>query len=523
MKRYWIALVLFVGAVLALNYWCLPAHDELGYTFQGEGTPINGVAHHIQNLKDIIDIQIADYQHGPNGRVFLHSVVCLFSGWELYTLFDFVNTGVWFLLVWLVLCAGGVTIDSVRTYVIGAAVCFLFLWYAGTCCYNAAFAINYLWSACLTIGFVNLWRKCDGWWLVPIGFLYGWWQEVFSMPMIAALGSCGLVAWIRNRRFPWSVARCFSLAAMVLGGIGCCGSHLISGRAAKSGGEGLAQLAVGLAKAYLSLMLGIWPIVLILAVLMVVWLSRRRLLALYDSAPEWWMYFLFGGGVYLLLGREGLRMGYPMFLAGTILLLQNRSLLARVRWRCGWLVACVAIWMVGGVLVQYRIGEALAEMERVYAADPQGVTYRRATALGLWRATASPHLFNRWHLALFKHKYRHDRIPAVLSPHLYETLYRNPEKFFATAKPLGNGLYADPVERRYLVQQGDAPLAADERELVQAWLTAAAKPSGWRRYLPGRVWMMFPASDFYLSLPQPSFSLTAKDGNRYTIHMLKMD
>lgn len=517
MKRYWFVLVLLVGAVFALNYWCLPAHDELGYTFQGECTPIAGAAHHVRNLMDIIRIQIADYQHGPNGRIFLHSIVCLFSGWELYTLFDIVNTAMWFLLVWLVLREGGVKVDSIRTFVIGASVCFLFLWYAETCCYNAAFAVNYLWTACITVGFVNLWRRRDGWWMVPVCFLYGWWMEVFSMPMIAALGCCGLIVWVRTRRFPWSVARCCSMAAMIVGGLGCCGSHLVSGRAAESGGHGLAQLLVEMAKSYFSLILGIWPAVLVIAVLAVLWLSRHRMLAFYDEAPEWGMYFLFGFGVYLLLGKEGMRMGYPMFLAGTILLIRNRFLFSRLHRLGGVLVVGVAVWMVVGAVIQYRIGEALAEMERVYAADPQGITYRRAVAQGPWRATVSPHLFNRWHRALFKHKFYHTCESAVLSPHLYETLYQNPPAFFAAAKPIGANLYVDPVEKRYVVQKGDTPLSPDDELLVQKQLDSAGKPSGWRKYLPGRFRMTFPASDFYFALPQPRFVLTAKNGEVYTI------
>ena len=518
-KRYWFVLVLFVGAVLAINYWCLPAHDELGYTFQGECTPIAGEAHHVQNLMDVVRIQIADYQHGPNGRVFLHGLVCLFSGWELYTLFDFINTGMWFLFVWLLLREGGVKVRSIRTYVIGTSVCFLFLWHVKVCCYNAAFAVNYLWSACITVGFLNLWRRCGGWWMVPVCFLYGWWMEVFSMPMIAALGCCALIGWVRTKRFPWTVARCVSMAAMILGGLGCCGSHFVSGRAAETGGQGLPQLIVGIGKAYFNLAFGIWPAVLIIAVLLIMWRSWRCILALYDDAPEWWMYFLFGFGVYFLLGKEGMRLGCPMFMAGTILLIRNRFLFVRLRRLDGALVWGIAFWMVVGAVIQYRIGDALAEMERVYAADPQGITYRRAIAQGPWGSTVSPHMFNRWHRALYKHKYRHACEPAVLSPHLYQTLYQNPSAFFAAAEPIGDGIYRDPVERGYVVQRGDAPLSASEQMRVRAWLGSVGKPSGWRKCLPGRLGIMFPASDFYVALPQSRFVFTAKDGNVYTLYV----
>lgn len=517
MKRYWFAFFVLIGVVFALNYWCLPAHDELAYTFQGECTPIEGAAHHVQNLMDIFHIQIADYQKGPNGRIFLHSIVCLFSGWELYALFDFVNTGMWFLLVGLVLREGGVKVNSIRTYVIGATVCFLFLWYSETCCCNSAFAINYLWSACLTIGFINLWRERDVWWMMPISFLYGWWMEVFSMPMIAALGACGLVSWLRTRKFPWTVSRCCSMMAMVLGGFGCCGSHFISGRAAESVGHGLPQLVLEMVKSYSGLVLGIWPGALILAVLAIIWLSRRRILSTYDLAPEWWMYFLFGLGVYFLLGKEGLRMGYPMLMAGTILLFRNRNLFVPFcRWT-GPLVLCVTIWMTVGALIQYRIGGALAEMECIYAADSQGITYRRAVAPGLWRATVSPHLFNRWHLALFKHKFSHACEPAVLSPYLYATLYCDPGKFFSAAKQIGVNLYANPTERTYVIQKGEVPLPVSERERIADWF-ADARPSGWLKCLPGRMNTMFPAPDFYVAVPCPQFAFTAKDGKRYVIH-----
>ena len=517
--RYHLILALIVAGVFALNYWCVPAHDELAYAFQGECTPILGEAHHVGCMKDIVDIQLADYRHGPNGRIFLHSVVCCFSGWELYTLFDVVNTMMWFLLVWLVLHEGGVKVDSARKFVLGAVLCFCFIWNAETCSQNAAFAVNYLWSAVLTILFVRLWRRKASWWTVPLSFVYGWWMEVFSMPMIAALGSCFLVETFRRHRFPWTCCRFANLVALGVGGLGCCGSHLVSGRAEGTSGLGLVGYAVAVIKAQLGLVLSFWPIALLVLLVFVLWRRRKTLVALYDESPEWWMYLFYSLGVCVVLGQEGIRMACPLSVCGVILLLQNRAHLSRFRRALMPLATLTLAVLCVCVYMQREIGEAVLNMEHVYAQDSQGVTYRPAFSTGPLKNSIGLTILTRWHRGLFRHKFKKDVELTVLSPYLYHTLYLEPARFFKEAKQVGDNLFVSSQERRYVVQRGGASLTDVEQDQVERYLNVGDTRAGWQRFLPGRLAAMFMSSDYYVGGAGDVLRFRAKDGHVYTVHI----
>jgi len=521
MKRigFWIWLLVAFAALFALNWWCIPAHDELAYTFQGECTPIEGTAHHIASLGDIVRSEMAEYSHGPSGRVFLHAFVQLFAGWELYHFFDFCNTLVWFVLVGLMLTEAKIRL-SLRTYALGAALVFWFYFLCETHFYNMAFAVNYLWMSCVTILFVRAWRKYEAWWMLPIAFFYGWGQEVFSLAVLAAFGFCGFVELCSARKYPWGVKRSLAYSALFLGVCGCCGSHFLSGRAAEAESGGLGALVGKIAQAHFSLAVAFWPVVLLGLIAGILWFRRRDLRALFAASPEWWAIFLFGYLEYFALGKDGLRIASPMLLSGIILLILNRA--PYVRWMQRLAVpgmVAAAVWMVVAAVLQYRIGRNLQLALEMYQKDLQGITCRQASNVGIWALSTSPHLFNRWHRALFRHQFKKEVPPAFLSPRLYETLYLDPPSFFREAEEVLPGGYMLPGESKYIVLKSDESVSPACFEECQKVLAQRARPTDWRRFLPGRLRVWFPASDLYVGMPSNPFTLAARDGKTYVIVM----
>jgi len=515
--KYCLWLFVFAGTLFALNWWCIPAHDELAYTFQGECTPIEDAAHHIASLGDIVRSEMAEYSHGPSGRVFLHGFVQLFAGWELYHFFDFCNTLVWFVLVGLVLTEAKIKL-SLKTYVLGASVLFWFYFLCETCTYNMAFAVNYLWMSCVTILFVRAWRKYEAWWMLPIAFFYGWGQEVFSLAVLGGFGFCGFVRLCRERKYPWGLKRTLIYAALFLGVCGCCGSHFLSGRAAEAESGGLVVLVGRIVKAHFSLAVAVWPVVLLGLIAYLLWLNRCKLRELVAAAPEWWAIFLFGYWEYFALGADGLRIACPMLLSGVILLFDNRATFSKLAQRLA--IPCVvvtAIWLGVAALLQYRIGHNLQVALDIYQKDPLGITYRVPSNVGIWALCTSPHLFNRWHRALFRHQFKKDVPPAFLSPRLYETLYRDSSSFFREAEEVMPGGFVLPGESTYVVLKGDTPVSSARFAECQKVIARRSRPAGWRRFLPGRLRVWFPAEDLYTGLPSNPFAVKANDGKIYFV------
>lgn len=207
----WAALALMVACVLALNLFNLPAHDGLAYAFfKGE---------RIASLGDVVRQQVAAY-HDSNGRVFVHGVVACFAGFRLYLLFDLVNTAVWFLLVWLLLREGRVR-RGAWGFLLGGAVVWWFFWYAQSCAINAAFAVNYLWVATATLAAMMAWRRAR-WWMLPLFFLYGWSQETYVLPMLAALAGGVCIRSLAGRRLAVTAPQAVAWALMAVGAAFLC-------------------------------------------------------------------------------------------------------------------------------------------------------------------------------------------------------------------------------------------------------------------------------------------------------------
>lgn len=197
----WTILGLMAVCVFVMNVWCVPSQDELAYAFTGMAKPIIEPVKRISSFSDVVTQQLRDYTtSGGNGRVLLHGLVAMFAGFRLYTLFDALNTVMWFLLVWLVLREGRSSERGGRIFVMGATVCWWTLWYAETCSTNAAYAVNYLWTAVATVAMMALWRHPRGW-LVPLALMVRLVKaqaDVVLYPTVVVLGVA--LVWIVWRR-----------------------------------------------------------------------------------------------------------------------------------------------------------------------------------------------------------------------------------------------------------------------------------------------------------------------------------
>ncbi len=253
--------------IFLLNYYSIPGHDEMSYAFWGQHTPMTGEVNRVSSLMDVVRQQYGDYiTSGGNGRVLTHGIVALFAGFKLYTLFDVINTIVWFLFVWLVLREGRVQVKDDTSYLIGGAVVWWFLWFGETCSLNAAFALNYLWIACATVVVMRVWRELKSWWLVPVFFIYGWTSEVFVLPMIATWIAYSLIKSLVEKRI---IVTAKQVCAWVLMCVGA--GFLCLGPAAqvRAGGTLAGDIITLAIKANLGLVLLGSPFVLLLGILFI--------------------------------------------------------------------------------------------------------------------------------------------------------------------------------------------------------------------------------------------------------------
>lgn len=508
--RCWAALALMALCVLALNLFCLPAHDGLGYAFHDGAR--------IESLGDVVRQQLEDYRT-TNCRVFVHGVVACFAGFRLYALFDVCNTAVWFLFVWLVLREGRVRRDG-WGLLLGGAVVWWFFWYAQSCCVNAAFAVNYLWVATATLVAMAAWRRAR-WWMLPLFFLYGWSQEVYVLPAIAALAGGVFLRSLAGRRFAADAPQVAAWVAMVAGACFLCLGPAAQSRAGETLGLGAAGLLAEFARTAVSVVLLVWPVVLAAGLLWVAWRNRRALGALVLRAPEWWCYLGASCVLFCLICFNGMeRLLGPCLLAALVLLLRERTVFswvgARVR---RWFVVAVLAVMVVAAGWQAVFAHNVARMLRLYRADPQGVTYYDALPSGPFHYITNRGIFSRFHRVFFQLDAGRREGLIVLTPWLYETLYRDPPAFFAEARELGaSGLFVASRTPKLVVMRGQGPLtSAQEAVLREYAATLLAAPTGWRRFVPGRFRLMFPEEDRYLGLPADRVVIRAADGLPYTL------
>ena len=523
-KWPWAFLGVMFCCVLAMNVFCLPLHDELSYAFQGQSTPWEGEVPRVASLGDILRQQIGDYLHRGNGRVFVHGLVAVFAGFRLYPLFDLCNTLMWFAFVWLILREGRVRCADARTFALGAAAVWWFLWTSTTCSMNAAFAVNYLWTATATLGMMALWRRLTRWWMVPVAFLYGWSQEAFALPMVAALAGGALIRSLVGRRLALTPRQAAAWCLMAAGVCFLILGPASAGRAAGILGEGLAERALSALRANASAVLLIWPAVLAAGLAWILWARRKALPAHFLDSLEWWLFLAASYGLLCVVGADAVvRLLLPPCMAAFVLILRDRDCLAPLpRELARPLLVVATSGMVAAAVAQTAFGCNFLRMIRLYRADPQGITSCASLPPGplLYATDQSLDTDWNWHLMLLRRECGHPRPLAIFTPWLYETLYAAPETFFAQARPLdGTDLHVADRHPCAVAKRGDARLTPRQAAALDRHFAAlrATEPTGLASLVPGRFGKMFPPPDAMLRLPDHAFTFTAKDGRTYTL------
>ncbi len=537
---WWLLLGVMFGCIFLMNYYSIPSHDELSFAFAGQHTTINGDHPRVGSLSDVVWQQYGDYMATPdgrygyvstsaNGRALSEGVVAIFSGFKFYTLFDVLNTFAFFCLVWLILkeagVCGGSKRLSVRSYLLGCALVWWFVWYGEAFLLNAAFAVNYLWVACLTILMMRLWRNLTSWWAVPLFFLFGWTIEVYVLPMIASLAVLMVVRCVIARQRLFSAKQILAWILLLCGaGVLCCAPSAISrANATLSGAE--MSLVMKVIKANKNFILMGTPVLLAVAVLFVLWAKRNAFLKMLNRSLEWWLYLGFSYGLSCLIGAtNGLaHVAIPVFMTAVILLLRERDVfgfLNKKTFLC-FMLLCFA-WLIGSTVQQIRIGKEVQRTLSLYRQDSQGITYRRVVLPGIFQYAISPLLYNDWHWHFFRREFEHKKNPTVFTPWLYESLYETPHKFFESASQLGeSGLYVSPFCPKAIVARGHVTLTDTQKAVVASYYDTLDRPVvGWKRFLPGRLKLMFPSDDFFLNIVSAEdFRFVAKDGRPYTLYL----
>ena len=180
-------------------------------------------------------------------------------------------------------------------------------------------------------------------------------------------------------------------------------------------------------------------------------------------------------------------------------------------------VAMALAWMLCVTGWQTVLGLNNLRMLRVYRHDPQGVTVFAALPTGPFHYATCHGTYNKFHWMLFRRESGLAHDPIALTPWLYATLYHAPADFFAMAREVRPGIFVAPRAPRLAVLRGERPPEA-LCTAAQAWLAASSpQASGWRRFVPGRFRVMFPPEDFQLYIPGNHATITAADGQAYTL------
>ena len=290
-------------------------------------------------------------------------------------------------------------------------------------------------------------------------------------------------------------------------------------RAGETLGAGIGGMLVAAAKGWAGLALCVWPAVLAFGVMWVAWRNRRGLWAMVLRAPEWWCYLVAAAGLFSLsCGNGCIRLGMPFALAGVIVALRERRAFGTLGPRMRWgFVAMALAWMLCVTGWQTVLGLNNLRMLRVYRHDPQGVTVFAALPTGPFHYATCHGTYNKFHWMLFRRESGLAHDPIALTPWLYATLYHAPADFFAMAREVRPGIFVAPRAPRLAVLRGERPPEA-LCTAAQAWLAASSpQASGWRRFVPGRFRVMFPPEDFQLYIPGNHATITAADGQAYTL------
>lgn len=525
-----------IAAIMGLcifltELFCLPANDEVMYAYGGMTQGCEWMKEEstwkeysrVSSVADIVHQQYVDYTSGSNGRIWLHTVVATLSGFGFYWLFDLLSMAAWLLLAWLLLREGGIRGRTPWNYLCVLSLAWWFLWYAEPCLMNAAFAVNYLWMACMTIGMMALWRRFKAsWWLLPIAFIFGWSQETFSAPMVAALLGGATVRSLTTKRVAITRIQGVALILMVVGLLFMLRGSTVRG----TGTSPLGWIEGGIQGVWwvsVSSLFTIWPFIAMLLVAWIVWVSRKSLWTLISRSPEWWCYLCAAGAVACMtmgsLKATSMRFLYSAMVAAMVLILRERHCFKKPpRWMFGCGIAVTVAWMVVAMVIQIRIGLQDKEMLRLYRESMDGVTKESSIAVG--PMVSSTYTICHSALGFWEFVYDKEHEPILLSPFLYDELYKGSwERFVASAQEIapGSGLYAPPNTRQIVVARGNFVASDEQQHILEAYFKGNCYPTGIRGLFAAHINRAFPSDDACLSLPTPRLCLTIADGTTVTL------
>lgn len=242
---------------------------------------------------------------------------------------------------------------------------------------------------------------------------------------------------------------------------------------------------------------------------------------------EWILFLLAAEVLFTVLtgtGNMGLRMAMPMLLAGCILLFRLRDAFVLSPFVKRILLSTIALWAGGGVAIQIKAGEEIMSMLKIYAEDVRGVAPLPPMRLWGWMYSSYRSYLNGQDRMCFRRELGHSTPLTVLTPWLYETLYRNPERFFTKATRLGeSGLYVAQQVPSVVVKRGEKVLNPAEDEALRVYRATYQKrqEEGIERFLPGRFRAMVPPAESVLALPAEGKTIEAMDGHLYTLFPVK--
>jgi len=514
----WLLIALAVVSVLLMNIYCIPMHDELSYAFGGQSTPIEGVCPRIHSFADVVRQQYGDYNASGNGRVIIHGLAAIFSGYRLYNVFDVLNTFAWVLFV-LLLMHNGTLALSVKNFIVAFAFCFCFLWYAESCSMNAVFALNYLWCPVLTLLMAHLWNVCRrAWWLPVVSFFYGWSQDAFVLPFVCAIIGAGIVRSLANRKNEFSLIQIVSCLAMIVGSYFLCFSPASISRADGIAGRGLMQTILASLAMTPTILLYVVPVVFLLIIAVILVKNIKRARNLFWESLEWWIYFVAGMGLYFIcLPIAGNRLMMPWLMAGTIIIFRNRASICVGRGVLIIFVVASFLWLFISTGFQVACGLDNKRMLEEYKRNSQGITYRTPVPCPGYAAARG--LFAPWHLSLFARELDRDVPPVFFTKKMYDDIYKNPEKFFASAERIDekSGLWVNHSMPYCLLGRAGEIVPEIAKSASKKYFEDRSKSAG-RQILPGRLKRMFPSEEDMLDPNIEEFEFCAEDGKRYVVY-----
>jgi len=197
-KSKWIFVLLvafcFLAFVFVLNQKAPFVLDDYDLSLSHVNHAENGQRLRLNGLQDIVATAHQFYlgKNNGNGRVFVNSGLMFFTGYPKFC-FNLVNTGMvgfLLLLVWVLAYGNGkVRWDRLALLLSG----FWIFCFSGTACLWGAGSTNYLWSAVYALMFIKtcnyfINNSCPAqlWPFVFLfGFVFGWTQETFVLPVLA--------------------------------------------------------------------------------------------------------------------------------------------------------------------------------------------------------------------------------------------------------------------------------------------------------------------------------------------------